>query len=887
MPADSWRRRQAAALVKLLALAPRHRLHRDRAIGALWPDVTAEAVLPRLHKAAHFAREATACRDAVVLRDDLVLLFPAATVDVDVTAFEAAAAAAVSPEQCAAAARLYGGELLPDDLHEPWSDEPRQRLRRRLEHLLRAARDWQALLDLDPGDEQAHVELLRAAVAAGDRAAALRRYDMLEQALAKELGVEPGPDAVALRDRAVKQRTVADPAPVRPQPPRTETLVERDEELGSLARIARSVARTGSGCVVVVAGEAGSGKSSLTRAFLAQLGDGMTAAVGGCDDLLAPRSLGPFRDMAHDLPEVASALAGGGQPEDVLPALLRFVAARPMVLVLEDVHWADDATLDAIRYLSRRIATIPAILLLTLRDEEIDGSHPLRRVLGGLGSPVVRRIELGSLSVDGVRRLSGMVEAEATELHRVTRGNPFFVTEVLAAGSDAVPATIRDAVLARVGRLPAAVRRLTERLAVVPSRAERWLAEALADDDPGFVVAQAERSGVISGGPEFVSFRHELARRAVERSLTVGELVMANRAVLDILLTQPQVEPSRIVHHASRAVRVNTLLQYGPMAAADAERAGAHRQAAETLRLVLEHGDALDPVSRARLRTRRAYSLYVVNDYEAALAEIEAAVTAAQVCADPIVTADALVVRSRIVFFARGPATARRSAQQAVAILEGADDAKLAAAPIERARTHSNLATVGIVSQPTETSVRYAQRALDIVEGPGPDDLRAQALCYRGSGRLSLGDARGADDIEQCLAMGAQETRLEIRVRAYVNAAGSAYRWGRFADARRYISEGLRLAADGEFAAGEYRLHLTSAAISASAGEWDAAIAGLRQLLRGDGRAGLMVPLVRALLARLLARRGESAPARTVLAQAIADPMAPLDSYVAGPLAVA
>jgi tetratricopeptide (TPR) repeat protein len=347
------------------------------------------------------------------------------------------------------------------------------------------------------------------------------------------------------------------------------------------------------------------------------------------------------------------------------------------------------------------------------------------------------------------------------------------------------------------------------------------------------------------------------------------------------------VEPSRIVHHASRAVRVGTLLQYGPMAAVDAERTGAHRQAAETLRLVLEHSDALDPVSRARLSTRRAYSLYVVNDYEAALAEIEVAVTAAQVCADPVVLADALVVRSRIVFFARGPATARRSAQQAVALLEGAGDAKLAAALIELARTHSNLATVGIVSQPTEASVRYAQRALEIVKGPGPDDLCAQALCYLGSGRLSLGDARGADDIEQCLAMGAQETRLEIRVRAYVNAAGSAYRWGRFADARRYISEGLRLAADGEFAAGEYRLHLTSAAISASAGEWDAAIAGLRELLRGDGRAGLMVPLVRALLARLLARRGESASARAVLAQALADPMAQLDSYVAGPLAVA
>jgi hypothetical protein len=152
--------------------------------------------------------------------------------------------------------------------------------------------------------------------------------------------------------------------------------------------------------------------------------------------------------------------------------------------VLEDVHWADDATLDAIRFLSRRILGVPAILLLTFRDDETDAAHPLRRVLSGLGSSSTRRVELASLSVDAVRRLSGMDDAEAAEIHRVTRGNPFFVTEVLATGGDAVPATVRDAVLARVGRLPPAARRLAERLAVVPSRAERWLAEALASDDP-------------------------------------------------------------------------------------------------------------------------------------------------------------------------------------------------------------------------------------------------------------------------------------------------------------------------------------------------------------------------------------------------------------------
>jgi DNA-binding SARP family transcriptional activator len=898
VPAERWHRRQVAALVKLLALAPRARMHRDRVTDALWPDVGLDAALPRLYKAAHFARQALDSRDAVVVRDETVAMFPGAVLSVDVAAFEAAADAALTRAGGAYddAIGLYRGELLPDDLNEAWSEAPRRRLRMRYEQLLRGAGRWPELLALNPSDEQAHVELLRGAVLAGDRAAALRRYGEMERVLGDELGIAPGPEAVALRERILTRPSTVHSRPSQPTPrregsalPRTDpspTLLERDDELDALARVVRSVLRTERGCVVVVTGEAGSGKSALTRAFLDRLGDGPVVAVGGCDDLLAPRSLGPIRDMAGTLPALGSALAAVAEPEDVFPALLSFLAAAPTVLVVEDIHWADDATLDAIRYLSRRITGVPAVLVLTFREEDVDATHPLRRILGGLSGSSTRRIELAPLSVDAVRRLAGVDEAEAAEIHRVTRGNPFFVTEVIEAGSDGVPATVRDAVLARFGRLPAPARRLAERIAVVPSRAERWLAEVLAGEEPGALV-HIERSGVVSGAPDHVAFRHELARRAIETSLTVGELVRANRDVLDALLEHREVEPSRIVHHAVRALRVDRLLEYGPAAAADAERAGAHRQAAETLRAVLAHADRLDDVTHAGLMTRRAYSLYVVNDYDAALPCAVSAVSVAERSRDQAVLAEALNVLSRIAFFAEGPWRARLAAGRAVQILEElGDDARLAAALIELARTHSNLATVGIVAQPDPAVVRHAGRALALAERLGRDDLRAQALWYLGAGRLAQFDMGGADDIDRAIALAAAETRLEIRVRAYVNAAGSAYRAGRPHDAERYVAAGLRLAADGEFAAGEYRLHLTSAAVSASLGDWDRAITVLRRLVTGPGQPGVMVLLARALLARLLARRGDPG-ARDELDEALRDRMAAGDSYVAGPLAVA
>ncbi len=206
-PAGRWTKRYAAALVKLLALSPRGRLHRDRVVDALWPDATLDVALPRLHKAAHYARRDLGHRDAVVLRDQVVALFPHARLEVDAITFEAAADAAlstkpVSPVACDGALKL-AGELLPEDLAEWWLDEPRERLRLRVGQLLRGARRWEDLLLLDPANEGAHVELLREAVVSGDRTNALRRFALMERALRAELGISPGRQALALLDRLV------------------------------------------------------------------------------------------------------------------------------------------------------------------------------------------------------------------------------------------------------------------------------------------------------------------------------------------------------------------------------------------------------------------------------------------------------------------------------------------------------------------------------------------------------------------------------------------------------------------------------------------------------------------------------------------------------------
>jgi AAA ATPase domain len=271
-------------------------------------------------------------------------------------------------------------------------------------------------------------------------------------------------------------------------------MLERDGELSLLADAVQAAA-AGRGSVVLVAGEAGIGKSSLVEAVRARLPAEGRMFVGYCDDLATPRTLGPFRDLVGSVgAELSRAVTDGHDRDRLLSALHAELdwAEHPAVLVIEDVHWADDATLDALRYLTRRIAALPAVLVLTYRDDEIGRGHALTGLLGQAArSEDVRRLPLRRLTADAVRRLSAGSAVNPADLFELTAGNPFFVTELLAsarlagAAGEPVPPSVTDAVLARVRRLDPPVQEMLEQLAVVTAAPARWLVDALA----GAVVA--------------------------------------------------------------------------------------------------------------------------------------------------------------------------------------------------------------------------------------------------------------------------------------------------------------------------------------------------------------------------------------------------------------
>jgi predicted ATPase len=244
-------------------------------------------------------------------------------------------------------------------------------------------------------------------------------------------------------------------------------LLERDTVLDALCE-SLDQARVGRGRLVLVAGEAGVGKSVAVREF-SRRASSSRVLWGACDALFTPRPLGPFVDVAEQAGEpLLTALDGG--PADVVTALLQMAGPRaPAVVVIEDLHWADEATLDAVRLLARKVGQVRLLVIATYRDEELDRAHPLRMVLGELATrPHVVRLAIPPLSPDAVAELAQVSELDARELHRLTDGNPFFVTEVLATGGSAIPPTVRDAVLARAARLSQDARALLDAVAIAP-----------------------------------------------------------------------------------------------------------------------------------------------------------------------------------------------------------------------------------------------------------------------------------------------------------------------------------------------------------------------------------------------------------------------------------
>jgi DNA-binding CsgD family transcriptional regulator len=452
-------------------------------------------------------------------------------------------------------------------------------------------------------------------------------------------------------------------------------LLEREDELGVLADAVQDAA-AGRGSLVLVAGEAGIGKSSLLRELRERTGERVTFLIAACEPLSVPVPLAPVRELVE--------AAGGGDLIDLGSddrlVLVRRVASvlaerAPVVAVIEDVHWADPLTLDLMRLLVRRAPQMAAAIIATFRDDEAAANPELGLLLGDLTSaPGVRHIRLRPLSQAAVRELAGPSGLDVGELVRATGGNPFLVVESVAAG-DRLPASVRDAALARAGRLSRAGREVADAAAVLGQRFDYALLDAVVAGSTK-AVEEALARGVLVAESTRLGFRHELIREAIEASISPPRLAELHARVVSALVSQAGVvDNARLAHHAELAGLHHEACRYATLASVEADRLGAPLQARLQAERALRLGEDLADPDRYELLIRYSRAAnFTSTRYEDAVWGAEQALAVAERLGDPLRQAHALGALAWALWSFDRMMQAKQAAERAIAVLEATSD---------------------------------------------------------------------------------------------------------------------------------------------------------------------------------------------------------------------
>ncbi|WP_165271755.1 ATP-binding protein [Pelagerythrobacter rhizovicinus] len=570
-------------------------------------------------------------------------------------------------------------------------------------------------------------------------------------------------------------------------------LVERDEPLEQLLELTRR-ADAGRGAVVLISGEAGIGKTALLEAFRDRAGTRYCIAWGSCEALFTPRPLGPLRDMAVRLGErIGSLVEESAPPGLILDVLRREIEGRreAVVLVFEDVHWADHATLDLLKFLGRRVATMKALIVMSFRDDELEARHPLLQVVGDFPSPHTFRVPLAALSKQGVEQIDAGHLFDPSELLTITGGNPFFVTELLAAhqvgGGEHVPESVRDSVNARLNRLPPQECAFLEAVSVIPGAFDADLAnELFGPEGEMLAMACAGRKLLVEGERGALRFRHELARLATMARLPAMRLQTAHARVLRALEACENASVDLLVHHAAGALDSARVLDLAPEAARAAAAAGAHREAAAHLATALRFVDEAEPSVAARFYEDWAYETFLALGIDEEVLEARRyAITLWRALGRPEKVGDNLRCLASLHHHRGETATAFRLANEAVRVLDEAGASR------ERAMAYSYLSQLHMLSDRAKEAVEWGRKTLRLSEGLDDIEVRMHALNNIGTASAYDGDESGASLLQDSLALALEHGFHEHAARAYTNLSCYAVDFRDFRLADRIIGEGI------------------------------------------------------------------------------------------------
>jgi DNA-binding CsgD family transcriptional regulator/tetratricopeptide (TPR) repeat protein len=625
-------------------------------------------------------------------------------------------------------------------------------------------------------------------------------------------------------------------------------LLERDEHLRRLVD-AFALAREGRGRIIAIAAEAGAGKTALTERFVAEHAHVARVYWGACENLSTPEVLLPLRDIARASGESFELSADHIRSFESLLRLLSN-GGKPSLLVIEDVHWADTATLDLIRFLARRIARVRALIVITYRDEEVEARSPVRNLLGEAPAGNVERMTLAPLSLAAVTSLAAKRGRRGEELFALTAGNPFLVTEALAVDGDVPTDAVRDSTLARASRLPDSARAVLDAVSIFPRRAETAVVADLVKGAIDAGLDECVEKGMLSLEGGIVQFRHELARRAIEASIAPGRRRALHQKVVDVLKRRSDARASEIAHHAERASDVAAVLKFAHRAAEEAAHAGAAREAAAHFAAVLRHRDALDPGLLVDVLEHHAEQIYLMGGGDIAMVSMTEAADLRRRANNTLGLGRDLTRLTRFAWMCGRRAEAERFVAEAIAVLQSVPPGP------ELAWAYSHQSQLDMLASRMVSAIVWGERALELATRLQQKEIIIHALGNIGSARVDDGGS-GFAELEQSFELAVAGKYHDHVERASCNLTCSYY-WRRdYPAALDYIDRGVAYAAALELTHWEGYLRGWRTMIRLDQGDWVSAEEEALEICRRTYAADVYRFPALITLARLRVRRGD------------------------------
>ena len=633
-------------------------------------------------------------------------------------------------------------------------------------------------------------------------------------------------------------------------------LIERAEFLKVLHAKFESVTQ-GEGHCIFLSGESGIGKTSLLKTFSKEINNNGKIYIGSCDALFKPRPLAPLYDvilqMGNDIWE------SNENASDRVRLFNRFFHVltnhkEPMIIAFDDIHWADEATIDFIKFLARRISHVHCLFILMYRDNEIHTHHPLRNVLGQLASESFTRLQLTPLSRDAVEKLAAAKGYKGEDVYSITGGNPFYVNEILASYSEGIPDNIRDSILSVYNRLKEQTKQVWQILSVFPAPFEIRYLERLVPSYAIAIEGCLERKILILDEGK-IFFKHELFRRTIEVSLSPFARIDLHKKILEVLLDsfERNHEIERIIHHAKNANEHQLVVKYAPLAAKKAKGVGAHVEACKLYLSAIENYQENDSDTLVQFYESYAYECYLTNQIKEAIIYTSKALELWKIKKEIENTGNSLRFLSRLWWFNGNRKKAEIYAGQAIEVLENKPASRV------KAMSYSNMSQLKMLSNQFDDCILWGERAIQMAFELSDDEILCHALNNVGTAQVEIQAVRqkGIELLKQSLEISLKNSFDEHAARAYINIASNAVRTRDYISAKETLDEGIQYCEERDLDMGTTYLLLCKSWLNLETGHWDDALRIANGLIKNQDQPAVVKIGALVVVAKIKMRRGE------------------------------